>query len=556
MNCVLHALTKWFPCITIWFLLGVGNGSELGVLTEEPTPTNSPTLADRYCYGAEYTSNMGNQFVSCGNWHLPDLNVKACDDGLQDDLYFGVANKLYATCWRAECVYTSLWLGFRWDEWNKCYFAVYNDGNQTDCWEDNEDGFFWISGELATALDLLCFDTQAPTVTPTPMPPTENPTAPPTTGPTTNPTETPTKAPTETPTVASTEKPTAVPTTAPTQYPSPDPTTNPTQTPTQTPTMTPTQTPTQRTAVPTTAPTQYPSPDPTTNPTQTPTQTPTMTPTLTPTQKPTMPATLTPTQNPTQTPSQKPSMTPTLTPTQNPTKTPTQTPTKNPTRTPTQTPIQRPTLTPTKIPTHANTSSVLLSAEVSCITEKEIADTIAPLARVLNVLERMISIYSYSELTLNITGLEVAGFLIHYVAQVYDTDELFGLITADNITNEFAQELATEFNNASCNITVVSITASRSDASTDGYGQWLLPLICGVLIFLLCILCIMYLRRRAKSHEEEDMNEGLTPGTEMYVQTTDRSDFVQSTAGVAGETTGTGGGVITATQTPDGGFEL
>jgi len=233
-------------------------------------------------------------------------------------------------------------------------------------------------------------------------------------------------------------------------------------------------------------------------------------------------------------------MTPTLTPTQNPTKTPTQTPTKNPTRTPTQTPIQRPTLTPTKIPTHANTSSVLLSAEVSCITEKEIADTIAPLARVLNVLERMISIYSYAELTLNITGLEVAGFLIHYVAQVYDTDELFGLITADNITNEFAQELATEFNNASCSITVESIiTTSLRAVSTDGYGQWLLPWICGVIIFLLCILYIMCLTSRAKSDEEE-----ATTRTEMYVHNTYYSDF-----GVGGEITDIGEDVVSLRST-------
>jgi len=592
MNCILHALTKWFPCITICFLLGSGYGSEPSLLTEVPTtvptyfcygvdynetieeefiscasatssasvvacdpenqvklefaianklyescsepncvyfslelaflwmeksqcyfekyngddetdcfelsynsfyangdldvamqamcnqtakPTNSPTIAERYCYGTEYTSEIGQNFVSCGIWHLPDLDVETCDDDLQDNLNFGVANNLFATCWSAECVYSSLELAFRWDEESKCYSAVYNDVSEEQCWGKYYISFY-ISGQLATALDLICFDSQAPTAIPTYIP-----------------TMAPTEKPTMSPTNAPTEKPTMSPTNAPT--------TNPTQTPTSAPTVTPTMAPTEKpTAIPTTAPT--------TNPTQTPTSA------------------------------------------------PTQTPTQGPSMTPTQTPTLRPTLTPTRFPTHANTSSVLLSAEVSCITEKQIVDTIAPLGRVLNVLQRMVSIYSYAEFTWNITGLEVAGFLIHYDILVYDTEELFELITADNITNEFAQELATEFNNASCNITVVSITASRSDASTDGYGQWLLPLICGVIIFLLCILCIMYLRRRAKSHEEEDMNEGLTPGTEMYVQTTDRSDFVQSTAGVAGETTGTGGGVITATQTPDGGFEL
>jgi len=598
MNCILHALTKWFPCITICFLLGSGYGSEPSLLTEVPTtvptyfcygvdynetieeefiscasatssasvvacdpenqvklefaianklyescsepncvyfslelaflwmeksqcyfekyngddetdcfelsynsfyangdldvamqamcnqtakPTNSPTIAERYCYGTEYTSEIGQNFVSCGIWHLPDLDVETCDDDLQDNLNFGVANNLFATCWSAECVYSSLELAFRWDEESICYSALYYNSSQAECWGVKYSSFYQ-SGALAAALDSICFDSQAPTATPTHIPtmaPTEKPTVPPTTAPTTNPTKTPTSVPTVTPTMAPTENPTAVPTTAPT--------TNPTKTPTSVPTQAPTQ---------------------------------------------------------------KPSMTPTLTPT------------------------QRPTLTPTRIPTHANTSSVLVSAEVSCITEKQIVDTIAPFGRVLNVSQRMVSIYSYAEFTWNITGLEVAGFLIHYDILVYDIEELFELITADNITNEFAQELATEFNNPSCSITVVSITTSMSDTSTDGYGQWLLPLICGVIIFLLCILCIMFLRRRAKSHEKEDMKEELTTGTELYVQTTDRSDFVQSTAGVEGEAgigkgviattktldggeiTGIGEGVITATKTPDGGFEL
>jgi len=412
----LLALTRWFSCLTICFFLGTGNGIE--------PPTNMPTEVPtyfpigQYCYGTKYTSDIGANFVNCGIWHLPDLDVETCDDEFQGHLYFGVANSLLGTCWSPECIYSSLELAFRWDEESKCYFAVWNDGNQTECWEENYN-YFWKSGSLATALDSICFDTQVPTVTPTPIP---------------------TRAPTENPTIH--------PTTTPTQYPSPYPTENPTQTPTMAPTENPS-------AFPTTAPTQFPSPNPTTNPTQTPTQ--------------------------------KPTMTPTLTPTQNPSRTP--------------------TLAPTQIPTHANTSTVLLSAEVSCITEMQIADTIAPLGRFLNVSERMISLYSYTEMTWNITGLEVPGFLINYVVLVYDTEEVFGLITADNITNEFAQELATEFNNASCSITVESIRLG--DFSTDGYGQWWVPWICVVIIFLLCILYITCLTLRAKSDEEEDMNGGV-----------------------------------------------
>jgi len=503
MNCILLALTRWFPCLTICFLVGAGNGSELS--TEGPT--YSPI--GQYCYGTEYTSDIGANFVQCGIWHLPDLNVETCDDKFQEDLYFGVANTLLSTCWSAECIYSSLELAFRWDEEGICYSAVYNDGNEPECWETKYNSF-WKSGALVTALELICFSTQVPTVTPTQIPtmaPTENPTVPPTAAPTQYPSSDPTQNPTQAPTMAPTENPSAFPTTSPTQNPSSVPTTNPTQIPTVAPTENPT-------AYPTTAPTQYPSPGPTTNPTETPTQEPTM--------------------SPTQTPTQNPTRSPTLTPTQSPTTTPTNTPT----------PI------PTQFPTHANTSTVLLSAEVSCITEMQIADTIAPLGRFLNVSEWMISMYFYTEMTWNITGLEVAGFLINYHVLVDDTEELFGFITADNITDEFAQELATEFNNASCSIIVESIRAtSLGDSSTDGYGEWLVPWICGVIIFLLCILFIMCLTRRAKSDEEEDMKQkaGVTSGTGMF-QTIDFSNHVQRTD--AGEAE------ITATKTLDGGYEL
>jgi len=178
-----------------------------------PEPTQFPSLS---CDGEEYTDALGDAFLECGNHSIPQLVLETCDVEFQEDLYFGVANELFSNCSMPECVYMGLEYAFRWSDNDTCYKANLNDGNQRECWEENNENF-WKTGDLAATLELICTNT-----------------------PTHIPTEDPTLNPTETPTA----RPTLIPVISPTNYPTLNPTFTPTTTPTMAPTSTPTLTPT------------------------------------------------------------------------------------------------------------------------------------------------------------------------------------------------------------------------------------------------------------------------------------------------------------------------
>lgn len=149
---------------------------------------------------------------------------------------------------------------------------------------------------------------------------------------------------------------------------------------------------------------------------------------------------------------------------------------------------------------------------MSGITENQIADTISPLSRALNVSEEMINIDSYSNITWDISRrrLEVTGFLITYLIQILQADEaeaLVQLILSDNFTNEFINELATAFNISVTNVSVESVIAKIIGNSTDEtkYELWLVTYMIGIFMCMICILFAIagyVLRNRAlKKHQ-------------------------------------------------------
>lgn len=288
----------------------------------------------------------------------------------------------------------------------------------------------------------------------------------------------PTPMPTETPSLPPTDDPTGSPTNAPTTFPSPTPTVDPTTNPTQTPTEVPSQTPTR-----------------------TPTSTPTYTPTDTPTSYPTLVPSKIPTNYPTAFPSHRPSVYPT-------------------TGSPTAPLTEKPTVNPTMPWVPRTSGSIFVSANVSCITKPQIAGTIAPLGRVMNVSGQEIGIDSYSKLSRNMTGLEDDGFWIQWqvvLTREDRTEHLVESIKAGDITKELVSEFETEFNNPNCNMIVESITAwSLKDLSTTATKNdnspgslWVvLVLACVFIIIALCILCVVLCRRRYKSDKDSQSSDG------------------------------------------------
>lgn len=397
---------------------------------ETAIPTQLPSSAPsvfptQWCDGVEYNDTIESEFLSCATL-ITDLNVEACDQDYQDDLYFGIANELYLRCENPKCVYATLYLSFVWEDSMECYATTYVDDTNVQCWS-GRDSFYYTYGSLEEKLELICFDTVTPTLTPT-----ASPSSPPT------------------------EDPTRSPTNAPTTYPSPSPTRHPTPYPTETPTMFPTLIPTM---VPSQTPTQMPTWSPSVNPTTTPSNTPTIA-------------------------------------TNTPTNTPTTFPTENPTSTPTMPSVER----------TSDDSSFYVSAEVTCITKLQIADTVTALGRVVNVTGQEIGIDSYYNFSMIMTGLEVEGFWIRWLVVLPDRDdELVEMIDAGNITDDLTQEFATDFNISSCSMIIENLTAeSLMDASpleTDDYVLW--PLICGMIIFVLYFLFVILCFTR-KSNQESD----------------------------------------------------
>jgi len=459
-------------------------------------PTSYPSAyPTQWCDGEEYTETMGTKFVACGIKYSPldVLKVEACDEDYQDALYFGIANELFDTCALPYCVWANLDYAFRWVEEKQCYTEVYNDTN-ADCWT-GWTSFFYSEGHLEEKLDLICFDT----VTPTPMP-------------------------TETPSLSPTEDPTGSPSNAPTTFPSPTPTSSPTPHPTWTPTMVPSQTPT---GTPTMVPSQTPTATPSTTPTYTPalTRTPTYTPA--PTRTPKYTPTNTQTNYPTASPSHRPRVYPT-------TGSPTVHPTENPTSNPTMHPVQ-------KIPLD---SSVFVSADVSCITKQQIAGTIAPLGRVVNVTVQKIVIETYSKLSRDVAGLERDGFRIQWLVVLTrkdKTDDLVEMIKAGDITKELTLELETEFNKSNCSMIVENITAwsvMDSSAMTLKNNSLLVALTCGLIIIALCILFAVMCCRRYKSDSDSPTAGGCP--YEEHQDTFAGSEKVGKTANTTTQAGGAG----------------
>jgi len=154
-------------------------------------------------------------------------------------------------------------------------------------------------------------------------------------------------------------------------------------------------------------------------------------------------------------------------------------------------------------------ASILVSAKISGITETQIEDTVAPLGRVIDVVEWMISIGTYSEVTLNVASrrrLDVVGFLIHYIVQLLQEDEaeeLTNLIRSGGITDQFAQELATEFNISAVNITVESIIAIQmTGVAAESKTLGLLGWIFGLFFFILCILLVAIMFKIASHYKK------------------------------------------------------
>lgn len=272
-------------------------------------PTSYPT---QFCEGVEYTAEIGEQFLLACNSSISNLAVTACDSSYQEELEWGIANQLYASCARAFCVFNSLDLGFKWMAFTQCYSVLWYDSSVSFCWNGAWSGFY-ANGELNDTLSSICWH-KAPTL---------------------NPTEAPTNVPSENPSQSPTRFPTAAPTNMPTKTPSLQPTVVPTESPSQQPTWSPTQDPSPSpTETPTEQPSQPPSESPTVQPSQNPSQAPSLGPTVDPSQSPTWNPTENPTQSPTAIPSQLPSQSPTV-PTESPSEVPTTTPTENPTWSPT-----------------------------------------------------------------------------------------------------------------------------------------------------------------------------------------------------------------------------
>lgn len=254
-------------------------------------PTWSPT---QFCDGVEYTSAIGEQFLSDCNATITDLTISSCDSDFQDELEWGVANELYSSCSQAYCVYNSFDLAFRWTASSGCYVALYYADDANTCWAGAWKKFY-TSGALNTSLTLVCFPA-APTVNPS-----DSPTNARTANPSLVPTETSSEAPTRMPTV----QPSQHPTSQPSEVPSQAPTNIPTDKPSWAPTSKPTETPSLHlTPTPTTPPTKFPTQTPFGIPTDNHTKTPTRTPTGHPSEEPTSMPTETSTQPPTESPSQ------------------------------------------------------------------------------------------------------------------------------------------------------------------------------------------------------------------------------------------------------------
>lgn len=594
MELLTLAHLKWFRCIVIFFALG--------------TAESEISASDfKYCYGDNYTVALGNSFILCAE-SSTKVMITACDTGYQDELEFGIANMLYETCTEPLCVYYSYEIAFRWNATTQCYATKNNTGYEEQCWE-SEENVFYATGHLELVLSSICFGTAVPTRIPTSVPsafPTQwcdgveyNDTI-------------------ETKFLScGITLITSLDVIACDQeyqeylyfgianelyYQCSNPlcvygasymaffwqgatkcydvsfvadggdcwtgrssfyyrsnsleedlelicfdTVTPTLTPTAPPSSPPTEDPTRS---PTNAPTVIPTPSPTRHPTPDPTELPTMFPTLTPT--------MLPSQTPTQTPSLSPSNTPTIKPTTSPT-TPTSTPTNTPTTFPTENPTSSPIMP--SVDRTSDDSSFFVSAEVTCITELHIGDTVAVLGRVVNVTGQEIGIDSYYNMNMNMTGLEVDGFWIRWIVVLPDSDEeLVEKIDAGNITDELTQEFATEFSISNCSMTIENLTAeSLMDAThkeTDDFLPW--PLICGMIVFVLYFLCVILCFTR-KSNQESDSKtpDGPQPGSVQAGTTagvitatgTERSSKSVSFTGVVSATQGTDGGSFQVTKT-------
>jgi len=452
-------------------------------------PTSYPSAyPTQWCDGDEYTDDIGTTFVSCGTWYnyVTVLKVEACDKDYQDALYFGIANQLYETCVIPFCVWANLDYAFLWDAEKECYAEVYNDAN-AECWS-GINSIYYANGKLEEKLDSICFDT----VTPTTMP-TETPSSPPT------------------------EDPTGSPTNPPTTFPSPTPTASPTMHPTQTPTKVPSQTPT---ATPTSTPTNTPTNAPTNFPTAVPSQIPTNYPTTFPSHRPTVyPTTGSPTVHPT-------------------------------TGSPTVHPTEKPSVKPTMpwVPRTSLDSSVFVSADVSCITKQQIAGTIAPLGRVVNVSRQEIGIESYSKLSNDMAGHEGDGFWIQWLVVLTSmerTEDLLELIQAGDITKELTQEFETEFKNSNCSMIVENITAwslkGPSAMTLKSDNLWV-ALTCGLIIIAFCILCAVMCCRWYKSDKGSRASD--SPPYEEYQDTSAGSNNSDKVGNTVNTITAGGAGTI------------
>jgi len=199
--------------------------------------------------------------------------------------------------------------------------------------------------------------------------------------------------------------------------------------------------------------------------------------------------------------------------------------------------------------------SILVSANVSCITKQQIADTIIPLGRAVNVTGQEIGIDSYFKWSSNITDFENDGYFIRWLIVVPTKEinfERVRLMNAKDITNELTQEFENEFNNSNCSMITENITWSLMDLDLDSAptltksDSILVPFICGVIIFLLCILCIGICHRRCKSDTvwESKTSEGCPyeehqdPSAESNIS--DKGDKAGKTPGAI-----TAGGAVT-----------
>jgi len=156
----------------------------------------------------------------------------------------------------------------------------------------------------------------------------------------------------------------------------------------------------------------------------------------------------------------------------------------------------------------------------------QINDTVAPLARAVNISEENIRVDSYENITWSTTRrrLEVSGFLIDYLIQVLQDDEateLVEVITAENFSNAFIEELAFEFNISTKNFIVESIAAkssvgSSSSSSRDSWIEvaWVLLFFFVLMFFVGAVGFIVRKRSHKGEHhllEKENSEEPRTP---------------------------------------------